>query len=109
MPQSNSRMIHKLQQALNDKFEARVLVNKQQFYSGDQDRPVTFYVVKKAVFDSKKNRYSSVEIFKTMSEIQVVLFLRDMWYELNGWEIPTDNETWNKLKANYAKKSGRGE
>ena len=31
----------------------------------------------------------------------MVLFLRDYWYEFNGWEVPNDNEVWNKVKAEY--------
>ena len=25
-----------------------------------------------------------------------------MWYELNGWEIPTDNAMWEEAKEKYA-------
>ena len=98
MPQSNSTMIRKLQRAINEKFSQRILVNKQQWYSIEQDRPITLYVVKQAIYDEQKNRTTNIELFKSSSEIQIVLFLRDMWYELNGWEVPTDNETWNKIK-----------
>ena len=30
--------------------------------------------------------------------IQILLFLRDYWFEMNGWDIPTDNEMWNEIK-----------
>jgi hypothetical protein len=32
--------------------------------------------------------------------IQIVLFLRDVWYTIQGEEIPTDNEMWEAVKAN---------
>lgn len=104
MAQSNSVMIHKLQRAINDNFGQKILYNKTQFYSEQQDRPVTMYVLKQATWDSKRKRNRNIELFSTTSQIQVVLFLRDLWYELNGWEVPTDNEEWNKAKAKYIEK-----
>ena len=98
MPRSNSVMIHKLQQAINDKFGEKLLYNKTQFYSDTQNRPVTFYVLKKAIYDEEKGRNRNIELFKTTSQIQIVLYLRDYWYRLNNWEIPTDNEEWEKIK-----------
>lgn len=106
MPASNSTMIHKLQQAINQNFGEKILYNKTQFYSERQDRPVTLYILKKAVWDDDHKRNKNIELFSTTSQIQTVLFLRDLWYELNGWEIPTDNEEWNKAKANYMEKHG---
>lgn len=91
-------MIHKLQQAINDKFGEKLLYNKTQFYSDTQNRPVTFYVLKKAIYDEEKGRNRNIELFKTTSQIQIVLYLRDYWYRLNNWEIPTDNEEWEKIK-----------
>lgn len=98
MPSSNTAMIKKLQTAINMRFGAQLLVNKTQFFSKEQNRPITIYTVRKAVWDDEKNRYSNIELFKSVSEIQIVLFLRDMWYELNHWEVPTDNEIWNNIK-----------
>ena len=104
MAQSNSAMIHKLQRAINEKYGQRILYNKTQFYSDQQDRPVTLYILKQAFWDEEKGRTRNIELYSTTSQIQIVLYLRDMWYELNGWEVPTDNETWNKAKEAYAKK-----
>lgn len=104
MAQSNSTMIHKLQRAINDKFDQKILYNKTQFYSEQQDRPVTLYILKQAIWDEQKKRNANIELYSTTSQIQIVLYLRDLWYELNGWEVPTDNEMWNKAKAAYVKK-----
>ena len=98
MPQSNSTMIHKLQRALNEKFDQKICISRQQWYSEDQHRPVTMYVIRRAIWNEQKQRNDNVEMFKSYSEIQIVLWLRDRWYELNGWEIPQDNETLNKIK-----------
>jgi len=91
-------MIHRLQNAINDKFGYRLIVNKNQFYSEDQHRPVTFYTLKKCVPDTETGRNSYKKLFETTSQIQIVLYLRDLWYELNGWELPTNNEQWNEIR-----------
>jgi len=100
MPSSNITMVKKLQQAINSRGE-KILYTTSQFYSDEQDRPVTIYSIKKAVFDEKKNKNVNIELFNSTSLIQIVLFLRDYWYELNGIEIPKDNEEWNRVKENY--------
>lgn len=98
MPRSNRAMIKKLQEAINTKFHERLLYNKTQWYSNTQDRPVTTYVIRKAVWSEEKGKNVNIELFKSTSQLQIVLFLRDYWYKLNGWEIPTDNEQWNEVK-----------
>ena len=100
---SNSVMIKKLQRAINGR-GAQILYNTTQFYSHDQDRPITLYVIKKAVWDEQKKRNINIELFKSTSQIQIILFLRDMWYELNGWKVPDDNPTWNDIKQKYREK-----
>ena len=94
---SNSTMIHKLQTALNLK-GCNILYNTSQFYSKDQARPVTIYHVKKAVYDEETDKFKNIELFKSTSQIQIVLYLRDLWYEVNNLPVPTDNNTWNKVK-----------
>ena len=94
---SNSKMIHKLQHALNER-GLKILYQTQQFYSEDQQQPVTCYVVKQAKKKKKKQRNINVELFKSFSQIQIVLFLRDLWFEVNGQELPKDNEVWNKIR-----------
>lgn len=98
MPRSNRAMIKRLQAAINEKFHEKLLYNKTQWYSDKQDRPVTTYVIRKAVWDDDKGKSINKELFKSTSQIQIVLFLRDYWYRLNGWEVPTDNEQWNEIK-----------
>ena len=105
MPTSNRAMIKKLQKGINQRFKEKILFNKTQWYSHTQDRPVTTYVIKKAYWDEQKKRTVSTELFHSTSEIQIVLFLRDYWFELNGWEVPTDNEMWNKAKQKYYERS----
>lgn len=97
-------MIHTLQHAINKNFNQRLLVDKVQFYSTNNDRPITQYVLKLEVWDEGKQKFKKQELFASTSMIQIVLFLRDYWYELNGWEVPTDNEMWNKAKEKYMEK-----
>ena len=91
-------LIKKLQKAINTNFDKRILVNKSQFYSDKTESIVEMIVVKQAVWDEEKKKIKNVELFSSASDIQIVLFLRDYWYKLNGWEIPTDNEYWEKVK-----------
>ena len=74
MATSNNAMIHKLQQAINEKFGAKILYNKHQWYSEDQNRPVTQYVIKKAIYDEKKNKHTNIELFSSCSQIQIGLY-----------------------------------
>lgn len=101
MPASNRVMIKKLQSAINTRFNGRLLINRTQWYSDREDRPVTTWVIRKAVWNDTKQRNDNIELFKSTSEIQIVLFLRDYWYELNGWEVPTDNKQWLAAKQKY--------
>lgn len=105
MANSNSVMIHKLQNAINGK-GYKILISRNQFYSEDQNRPVTIYNVKQAVWDDDKHKNVNVDLFHSTSEIQIVLFLRDYWFTLNGWELPTDNDTWNKMRDKIKQKEG---
>ena len=100
---SNSVNIHKLQTALNGK-GYNILYSTSQFYSVKQDRPITTYQVRQAIVDEETKKSKSVELFKSTSQLQILLFLRDLWYEVNGWEVPTDNEMWNKAKERYYEK-----
>lgn len=107
MATSNSTMIHKLQRAINSR-GFKILINKSQFYSEDQDRPVTIYYVKQAIYDENRKRNNNVELFHSTSEIQIVLFMRDFWFTINDWELPTDNETWNKIREKIQKEQEDG-
>lgn len=92
----------KLQNAINQRSGAKLLINTQQWYSEDKGRAVTSYVIKQSVTEPGDKPYRhSVELFRTYSQVQMVLWLRDYWYELNGWEVPTDNNTWEEAKRKY--------
>ena len=94
---SNTTMIKKLRSAINLKGE-RLLYNTSEFFSEEQQRTVTIYTIKKQVWNPKLQKNKNIELFHSTSQIQIVLFLRDYWYQLNGMELPTDNEKWNKIR-----------
>lgn len=94
---SNTTMIKKLRTAINERGE-KLLYNTSEFYSDEQNRPVTIYSIKKAVYNEKTHRNKHIELFHSTSQIQIVLFLRDYWYKLNNMKLPTDNKVWNKIR-----------
>lgn len=95
---SMSTMIHKLQTAINSKGE-RITYNTSQFYSEEKKRPVTKYIIKKAIpNEDNPKRSHQVELFSAYSQLQIVLYLRDYWFTLNGIELPKDNKMWNMLR-----------
>ena len=95
-------MIKKLRAAINGKGE-KLLYSTSEFFSESQQRPITIYTIKKAIWDEKRGRNKNVELFHSPSQIQIVLFLRDYWYRLTNQELPTDNETWNKIREKIEK------
>ena len=100
-----ARLAKKLQSAINQRTGdgAKLLINTQQWYSKDKGRTVTSYVIKQSITDGDKLYRQNIELFRTYSQVQMVLWLRDYWYELNGWEIPHNNETWEELKREYGR------
>lgn len=96
---SYARLAKRLQSAINQRAGAKLLINTSQWYSKDKGRAVTSYVIRQEIPENKSR--GTVEMFRTYSQVQMVLWLRDYWYEMNGWEIPKDNEEWEEVKAQY--------
>lgn len=92
--------IKKLQNAVNGTGVTRLTINKTQYYVAEDNKMAEVIVVKEAT-PQKDGKVKYEEIFSSGSDVAIVLFLRDYWYELNGWEIPTDNEKWNETKRKY--------
>ena len=89
MPRSNLDMIYKLQVALNA-HNMRIILSRQQFFSEEQNRPVTIYKVSQS--RATDIRVQHIELFTSASQIQIVLFLRNLWYAYNGNPIPPTNQ-----------------
>lgn len=90
MPTSNVEMIRKLQIALNSR-GYRVLCSRSQFYSEQQQRPITIYKLEQSVWNASLGKNNHKELFSTASQIQMVLFMRNLWYAANNMTIPPTN------------------
>ena len=97
MAAKNMTLVRKLQSACLLKGE-KLLLNSRQWYSKEQNRAITQYIILKSTEENGKE--INQELFKTYSQIQLVLFMRDYWYTLNNWELPTDNPEWEEIKTN---------
>jgi len=86
----------KLMQALNSRGYNLTFSTKQ--FMGREGRPINMYCINKAIFDDSKNKFINKELYSTTSMVRIVLYLRDMWFLENGWELPTDQELWNKIR-----------
>lgn len=104
---NNLQMIRKLQNALNMKGQ-RILYNTSQFYSNEVNHPITLHSIKKSVYNEDTGRNMNIELFRSSSMIQCVLFLRDLLFEVEGKELPTNNEVWNTMRDEYKKKEDSG-
>lgn len=90
-------MIHKLQQAINGN-GGRLLLDRAQFFSEELKRPITMYRLCEVTYD-ENNEPKKNCIFSTASQLQIVLFLRDYWFIMQGKEIPLqNNQTWADIR-----------
>lgn len=94
----------KLIQALNSRGYKMTLSTKQ--FMGKEGRPHNMYCICRALWNEEKGRYSHEDVYNTTSMVRVTLFLRDMWFEENGWELPTDQEEWNAIREELREKNG---
>jgi len=97
MAYNQTKMIYKLRQAINAKGH-KLLFNSTEFYSDAQQRPIAIYHIKDSVYDPQTGKYTTQELFSSPSHLQIVFFLRDYLFALEGKELPTDNEFWNEIR-----------
>lgn len=95
------RTARKLQTACKQLFGVRLLIDQKQWYHKDKDTAITVYTLYQVTDTEKKSKQ---QLFQTYSQVQLVLFMRDLWYQLNDWEIPRDNEVWEEIKRKYAER-----
>ena len=97
----------KILRAINTTFpEERILYNQNQFYSDCDKRAITIHSIKKTIVDVDSGKKTTVELFSSASQLLIVLFLRDYWFQLNGWEVPKDNPVWEQKISEYRRKRG---
>ena len=83
MANNLTTLIKKLQMAIN-LTGRKLLYSTSQFYSEDQGRPITMYILHELKIDKKKRKEVKVQLFKTASQIQMLLYLKDMWEEIQN-------------------------
>lgn len=88
-------LIKKLQRAIKEKNGDKITVNRSQFYSNEKQAFIDIYTLRKQLDD---DTHKKVDLFQSSSTIQLLLFMRDYWYTINDWELPVDNEIWNKKR-----------
>jgi hypothetical protein len=86
----------KLVQALNSRGYKLTLSTKQ--FIGREGAPHNMYSICMATWNDEKRKYSHEELYSTTSMVRITLYLRDLWYKANGWELPTDQEEWNRIR-----------
>lgn len=87
----------KLIQALNSK-DRLITFGTRQFIGSRDKKLINVYSINESVWDADKQKYMQEELYSSTSMIRIVLYLRDMWYRVNDWPLPTDNEIWNKMR-----------
>jgi hypothetical protein len=92
--------VNRLKNALNSHGQ-QICVTCEEFCTVKYKTPMKQYQIKQATYhaDGKAGgRMTYTVLFKTCSKVQVILFLRDLWYKYNEWELPTDNPIWEEIK-----------
>lgn len=76
-----NRIAKKLQKAILQKGLV-IKMGTSQFYSIEQNRLITMYILSTRVLERKKNgewKYYDYEILRTASQIEIVNCLNDIW------------------------------
>lgn len=92
----------KLIQALNN--EGYKLTFSMKQFIGRDNLSHNYYSINRAEWNDERKRYNHYEVYSSASMVRIVLFLRDMWFKHNGWELPTDQELWNKIRSDLQEK-----
>ena len=94
---NQTQKIYKLRQAINSKGH-RLLFTSTEFYSEEKQRPIAIYHIKDSIKNAETGKYESKELFASPSHLQIIFFLRDYLFTIEGKELPTDNEFWNEIR-----------
>lgn len=92
------RTSKKLITALNSKGDNLTMSSKE--FIGTEGRPHKMYIISRATWDDEREKFINTEIYSTTSLVRITLYLRDLWFIANGWELPTDQEKWNSIRKN---------
>ena len=101
-------IIKKLQNALNINGR-KVTISSKQFYSDDQQSLVTIYTIGERILDPVSGKKRNLELYSSSSQVYILLYLRDMWYELNDYTVPEENDGYKASVNSYKKKMAKKE
>lgn len=85
-----SKQIRNLQLALNKK-GCNILFSRKQFFSEKYNYAMTLYIISQSVLDGETGKKRSIELFSTTNQVHCLLFMRNLWYLVNGQEVPETN------------------
>lgn len=105
MAGSLSQIVKRLTLALNSK-GYKLTYNVKQFM-GQEGEPHNYYSICQAVWDDDKRKYLNRELYSSTSMVRIVLFLRDLWYNEQGLELPTDQAKWNEIREQLKAKADK--
>ena len=80
--------MRKLQRAILVRTGLVVKIGTSQFHSKDQNRMITMYSLTTPVLQENRRgqwRMKDYESIRTASQIDIVMTLREIWTQLEGW------------------------
>ena len=80
-------LINKLQKALLMNCNRIIYIENEQFYSKEQNRVITMFVLSERVWNEERGRFTKQQVLKTASQIDVVKYLGNLYKELTNTEI----------------------
>ena len=85
----------------------RLTLSTKQFI-GHEGQPHDMFIISEARWNNEKHKYINNELYSSVSPVRIVLYLRDMWYEVNGWDLPQDQELWNQIREQVKEEKANG-
>lgn len=82
-----SAIVKKLQRAILSTGLV-IKIGSSQFYSADQGRMITMWSLSTPVMEYSKDKWKmrDLEILRTASQADVVMTLKEIWEQSQGWE-----------------------
>ena len=86
-------IINTLQKALMANYKKQIFIAQEQFYSHEQERYITMYILQEPIWDSSHTHYTKRQLLKTASQVDVVKYLGNLYKNLSQEsELGLDNE-----------------
>ena len=77
-----TNLVNTLQKALVKNFNKRIFIAQEQFYSEEQKRYITMYVLQEPIWDESHTHYTKQQVLKTASQIDVAKYLGNLHKQL---------------------------